>query len=123
MSLDWDITKCPNPTEWYHSVDQWGFTQSVIFACIPVGIGKITKLNVDKFTLRWNMWNRMMSYDTELITRDQMEPYVGLHTNVFPEMSDSAFAKNCMRVLRDDVYHDMKLRAKEKAKEAKEAGE
>jgi len=112
MSLDWDISKCPHPTEWYHSDAQWPFTQAVIFACIPVGIGKITVNNYKLFTMRWNMWNRL-SYgpDEKIIGEESVKDYVGLHTNVFPEMSEAAFARNMMRVLKEMVQREMRRKA------------
>lgn len=106
MSLDFKLTDVRDYLALYDHADKlcprW---QAIIFACMSVGIGKITPENVDEF------WERLVIVqavdgpylsgheepEQNWLTRDDVVRMVGLNTNVFPKESKASFMKKMGR--------------------------
>lgn len=115
MSLDYDLSKCPNDIDWYWTDDQREVTRAIIFSTMWVGLGEITEANLDEFVLRFNMWDLSMGGGATFketntrtkakkdvwLTADMLRPYVGLHTNVWPMESKTKFHAKLINNLRD----------------------
>lgn len=116
MSLDYDLSKCPNEWDWYWSDEQREVTRAIIFSTMWVGIGDITEKNLEEFVERFNMWDLSLGYGSatfqevnkrtgekknKWMTVDMLRPYVGLHTNVYPTESRAKFNGKLINNLRD----------------------
>ena len=89
MSLNFDLTKCCDEAK---SDDNAGLKEVVIFACMYVAIGEITKSNLVEFMGRVDIYQRLfgpLMWDTsgdkavaEPLTLDHVRLFIGLKTNV-----------------------------------------
>lgn len=83
-------------------------TQSIIFGCIPVGIGDIENENEAKeWWIRYELWCRVMKLENNITIQDVIN-HIGLSTNVFPRQSDAKWAKNIMETAIKDVKWQMR---------------
>lgn len=88
MSLDWDARKCDK--------DAWNALapekkESLIFACIPVGIGEITEANHLEWYGRYRQWYIANGWDDPYLALADVKAGIGLSTNVFPKVTDAKF--------------------------------
>ena len=86
MSLDWDITTCdPSAQESAH----FPVTESLIWASMAVGLGKLDAKNVHEWRVRLAMWAETVDGTGYSPLRDlsakEWERRYGLSTNVTPE--------------------------------------
>jgi len=109
MSLDWNLTKIQD----YQSACWVGegedkrlnpVTEALIFSCILVGIGEITKQNAQEWYVRVHACEhasgavlRTVEGGARFITPADVQAHIGLSTNVFPKVTDAVFAKNLWR--------------------------
>jgi len=109
MSLSYDLTKIENHENlcWYDWEDEKllsPVTESIVFACMYVEMGTITKANAEEFYTRYVMFCRASGM-TNKRTLSDIKAHIGLRTNV---CGDSRHTKNkiqfenkVLRVLRD----------------------
>jgi hypothetical protein len=122
VSLNWDIGKVKDyEAVWPH--DQWeqdyesltkeqqqeGLkTEALIWLTIGIGMGDITEENVDEFTARVMIWEKVrgnyLRLDKEpyYLTRSDIERRIGLWTNASRE-TKAAWNKNMMRLMWEDA--------------------
>jgi hypothetical protein len=102
MSLDWSIENCEDKT--ISEDAEWPITESVIFATMAVGMGKITEDNAVEFANRVALVQQIngaylnkSAKGTNLtspyyVTLEDVKKRIGLRTNVSNE-SHTAFVK------------------------------
>jgi len=88
VSLNWDARKAEN---W--DALEWEKKQSLIFSCIPVGIGEITEANHEEWYSRYRQWYIANGWDDPYLTLADVRNGIGLSTNVFPKETDAKFRK------------------------------
>ena len=99
MSLNWDARKCteawaelPYPTR-----------ESLIFGCIPVGIGEITQENHLEWYGRYLTWYAVNGWDDPYIKLSDVKAAIGLSTNVFPKVTDAKFKTKMFEHLKERI--------------------
>ena len=129
MSLNWDLTKidgyetlCWMPDPSSDTADPNGdgkvmnpVTHALIWSTISVGIGEITEANAQEFFTRLSMYERVYGpmltvynaetdqHEPQFLTPGDVRAHIGLHTNVFPKVTDAAWLKNLMRNYKYDI--------------------
>lgn len=116
MPLTWDTTDCAD-SEAIRDGNEWGITETLIFATMGVGIGHITEKNEAEFYARVAVMERL--YGPLLVaTRDgkridrpimpaDIHKRIGLRTNAaFKDESRASFVKRHIvnGLLRDGTY-------------------
>lgn len=96
------ITDHPTEAGKWHPV-----TDQMIWACMSVGIGKITEATVEKFIERYAALQALNSGDMIgkdgrfYITGADVRNHIGLRTNVSDE-TDAAFAEKLFRIAKEE---------------------
>ena len=99
MSLDWNISKVDNYEELLEG-EEWRKTEQIIWGCMGIGIGTITKDNYMEWYTRYDLWYRDASSLNVLDVRRR----IGLTTNVFPKEGKTKFLNRVYNsLLRDNV--------------------
>lgn len=55
----------------------------LVFGCLTVGLRGLTEQNVGEWVARHTMWSRVNGFT--VVTREQVEPFIGLSVNVADE--------------------------------------
>lgn len=89
MSLNWDVRDVENSdTVCFHEVDGERrlrpVTEALIFGCMGIGIGEITKNNWKEVHKRHCLLGGLMGVPTKFTEQDIVN-HIGLSTNVFPK--------------------------------------
>lgn len=116
MPLTWDTTDCAD-SEAIREGNEWGITETLIFATMGVGIGHITEKNEAEFYARVTVMERLYgplmvaTRDGKRIDRPIMPAdihrRIGLRTNAaFTDETRASFMKRHITngMLRDGVY-------------------
>jgi hypothetical protein len=96
MALTFDFTACPIADPW--SDDNKALTEALIWGTMAAGIGTLTRDNLPEFAARLDVsgyWG-----NGPKPTVEDLLPYVGLRTNVFPAESRAKWLK---RVIGADL--------------------
>jgi len=74
-------------------------TEQLIWLTMPVGIGRITEKNWEKFYTRAYAWQRVCNHDSDNIVKaSDVYDHIGLRTNA-SSLTDSKFVKSLMRAI------------------------
>lgn len=104
MSLNWDARKC---TGWENIRPE--VKESLIFSCIPVGIGEITEENHLEWYGRYLQWYAANGWDDPYLSLSDVKAAIGLSTNVFPKTTDAKFRATMAKKLKE--HADAKVQA------------
>ena len=130
MSLDWNLKHIKGWKELCYFTDDDGkrrlnaMTEILVFATLSVGLGEITKKNVDQWELRLEILSQMgiflgvMSDAAGELqdcnpSRADIEAHIGLSTNVFPNKSLVKFKSDRMKQVERDAQEAIYRRRKE----------
>lgn len=116
MSLNWDARKCGDA---WPELD-YNTRESLIFACIPVGIGEITEANHLEWYSRYLQWYAVNGWDDPYLSLSDVKAAIGLSTNVFPKVTDAKFRADMAKRLKELTDAKVAKAAKE-LEEAKNA--
>lgn len=120
MALTYRLTEIANWQELRLEVKgNWVKTQAIIYMTMFVGMGQITEANADEFYRRARIVEAVTGFlyatdqGPQPITREDVQRYVGLKTNVFPQESTAKFMAKERRLALERVLreHDAKLAA------------
>ena len=109
MALNWDLGDIENFKSVCRNDDESlrEETELLIFYTMHLGIGLITESNVDKFILRFRMyevlygmakWRNVDGQRVNIISDTLIRKHIGLHTNA-SSISDAQFNKNMLKQL------------------------
>ena len=110
MSLDYKLTKIKDWEELVASEEEWnamnnGFTnpwtQTLIFGCMPVGLGSITEKNIAEWYARYTLWCDIHDFDHPPF--EQVVRHIGLSTNVANETQAQWFKRIIKWELTDRI--------------------
>lgn len=88
MALNWDMTKVYEPETLHESRYEWAISEAIIFASMGVDLGSITEENLDEWTYRITLYQKLngallrIDGNPFYITRDHLERRIGLKVNV-----------------------------------------
>jgi hypothetical protein len=88
MALNWDMTKVYEPETLHESDYQWAISEAIIFGSMGVDLGSITEENLDEWTYRITLYQKLNSAMLRIngepfyITREHLERRIGLKVNV-----------------------------------------
>lgn len=99
MSLNWSIKKVENVQEIIDDPDEAVITEAIVWSTIAVGFGEITEKNAQEFYARLSVYEQL--YGTMLqaegkeipLTPENISRRIGLHTNVFPNKTETQWKK------------------------------
>ncbi len=126
MSLDWSIEKVENWKELADDQQERVITDTVVFGCMAVGIGKITEENWHEWYARFAWIEKhdgpwMRDGDGPLKMKPEwVKRRIGLSTNVYPHETRSQWIGRLLKNEKIDMnrWIDMEVRTLE-MKEAK----
>ena len=109
MALNWDLGDIENFKSVCRNDDESlrEETELLIFYTMNLGMGLITESNVDKFILRFRMyevlygmakWRNVNGQRINAISDTLIRKHIGLHTNA-SSISDAQFNKNMLKQL------------------------
>tara|TARA_R110002110_G_scaffold2550_1_gene11969 strand:- start:333 stop:758 length:426 start_codon:yes stop_codon:yes gene_type:complete len=109
MALNWDLGDIENFKSVCRNEDESlrEETELLIFYTMNLGMGLITQNNVDKFILRFRMyevlygmakWRNVNGQRINAISDTLIRKHIGLHTNA-SSISDAQFNKNMLKQL------------------------
>ena len=109
MALNWDLGDIENFKSVCRNDDESlrEETELLIFYTMNLGMGLITESNVDKFILRFRMyevlygmakWRNVDGQRVNIISDTLIRKHIGLHTNA-SSISDAQFNKNMLKQL------------------------
>ena len=110
MALTYDFTQCAISEPW--SDENKGLSESLIWGCMGTGIGTLTRDNLPEFRARMilgEFW--LLPEGGAYPSIEDLLPYVGLKTNVFPEESRSKWLKRVMGSRLDDLVREGRVPA------------
>lgn len=134
MALHWDITKIahiPSAEDgratWYEFLNDegtaydvwkdgkltgerqlytnWEILETVIWRCMAVGIGTLTRKNVETFILRSEVWEALNG--GVKLSRLSIYRHIGLHTNVTTE-TDAAWWRSLRETVTRNLSYDIR---------------
>lgn len=79
MSLNWDISKVENYKE--KADKNWNLLESLIWSSMSIGMGKLTKDNLDEWLYRLNRIE-LENHSDRRWTEEHVSMFIGLRTNV-----------------------------------------
>lgn len=79
MSLNWDCSRVENYQE--KADKQWTLLETLIWSSMSIGMGKLTKHNVDEWVYRLNRIELENCSDRRW-TEEEVSTFIGLRTNV-----------------------------------------
>lgn len=117
MSLDWNSTKC-RPALPENDAER-GWRHGLIWATLAVGLGRITKDNVDEwmFRIRW-LERARMSVFGDKVPESAVRRWIGLGTNV-PDVKRPAWLKQKAEMMEREVENNLACERSEAAKPKK----
>jgi len=95
MSLNWDLTRASITDPW--DDDNKALTEALIWGTMFTGIGNLTREDLPEFLARLDVAGYWTGTPP---TVEQVLPYVGLRTNVFPKETRAKWLK---RVIGGDL--------------------
>lgn len=107
MSLNWDSSRCNAGDTPANEVEN-GWRECLIFGSICIDIGVITDENVDEVLFRYRFLEQIgRSITTSPMTREAIQRWVGLRTNVI-NMTRAKWVNKITKRLAEEVERETK---------------
>jgi hypothetical protein len=135
MSLNWSVTNIPSYAENFPDLvtpdgNQWNAVTHALLMAMMI-VGPLEEKNYEEFAERLDIYQYYIGAllskagtdgkgEEVFITRQQIKQHIGITVNVSP-ITKSAFEKNIIRIMREDIRRRVRWEHKQ-ADAAKEEG-